>query len=146
MQPIEFTYHKLDENAIENIKTLLNQTDWSPLFQLNIDNQYDFLTETLNGYINKMGKLVTVKIPAKRIIREKWITPVLLKASSKLSNLRRRTHGKSKENPIHDKFKSKRNEYNRALRLAKKTYYEQLFEQCKNDIKATWKAYFQITG
>ena len=37
-----------------------------------------------------------------------------------------------------NKFIEYRNQFNRIKRIAKETYYKQLLEQYKNDIKKTW--------
>ena len=65
------SYRKLDATAIERINTLLLATDWSPLQQLHINDQFDFVNTKLLEYINICAPMKVVKIPAKYVIREK---------------------------------------------------------------------------
>ena len=67
--------------AIERINNLLLATYWSPLQQLHINDQFDFVNTKLLEYINICAPMKVVKIPAKYIIREKWMTKGLLQSS-----------------------------------------------------------------
>ena len=78
------SYRKLDTTAIGRINTLLLATDLSPLQQLHINDQIDFVNTKLLEYINICAPMKVVKIPAKYVIREKWMTKGLLQSSLNL--------------------------------------------------------------
>ena len=87
------SYRKLDTTAIDRINSLLLATDWSPLQQLHINDQFDFLNTKLLEYINICAPIKVVTIPAKYVIREKWITKGLLQSSLNLQIMRKRETG-----------------------------------------------------
>ena len=110
------SYRKLDTTAIDRINTLLLATDWSPLQQLHINDQFECVNTKLLEYINICAPMKVVKIPAKYVIREKWMTKGLLQSSLNLQKMRKRETGKTSSNL----YKSYRNLYNRLVRTAKK--------------------------
>ena len=83
-----------------------------------------------------------VKIPAKYVIREKWMTKGLLQSSLNLQKMRKRETGKSSSNL----YKSYRNLYNRLVRIAKTMHYTALIDIYKGDIAHTWQVLNDITG
>ena len=78
------SYRKLDTTASDRIKILLLPTDWSSLQQLHINDQFDSVNTKLLEYINICAPIIVVKIPAKYVIRENWMTKVLLQSSLNL--------------------------------------------------------------
>ena len=109
------SYRKLDTTAIDRINTLLLATDWSPLQQLYINDQFDFVNTKLLEYINICAPMKVVKIPVKYVIREKWMTKGLLQFSLNLQKMRKRETGKTSSNL----YNSYINLYNRLVRIAK---------------------------
>ena len=75
------SYRKLDTTAIDRINTLLLATDWSSFRQLHINDQFDFINTKLLEYINICAPIKVVKIPAKYVICENWMTKGLLQSS-----------------------------------------------------------------
>ena len=92
------SYRKLDATAIERINTLLLATYWSSLQQLHINDQFDFVNTKLLEYINICAPMKVVKIPAKYVIREKWMTKGLLQSSLNLQKMRKMETGKTSSN------------------------------------------------
>ena len=136
------SYRKLDTTAIDRINTLLLATDWSPLQQLHINDQFDCVNTKLLEYMNICAPMKVVKIPAKYVIREKWMTKGLLQSSLNLQKMRKRETGKSSSNL----YKSYRNLYNRLVRTAKTMHYTALIDRYKGDIAHTWQVLNDITG
>ena len=118
------SYRKLDATAIERINTLLLATYWSPLQQLHINDQFDFVNTKLLEYINICAPMKVVTILAKYVIREKWMTKGLLQSSLNLQKMRKRETGKTSSNL----YKSYRNLYNRLVRIAKTMHYTALID------------------
>ena len=83
-----------------------------------------------------------VKIPAKYVIREKWMTKGLLQSSLNLQKMRKRETGKTSSNL----YKSYRNLYNRLVRIAKTMHYTALIDRHNGDIAHTWQVLNDITG
>ena len=136
------SYRKLDTTAIDRINSLLLATYWSPLQQLHIIDQFDFVNTKLLEYINICAPIKVVKIPAKYVIREKWMTKGLLQSSLNLQKMRKRKTGKTSSNL----YRSYRNLYNRLVRIAKTMHYTALIDIYKCDIAHTWQVLNEITG
>ena len=88
----------------------------------------------------------TVKIPAKHIIKQPWMTSGILKSSHTLDKLYRKSIGRHKQDQKHIDYIKYRNTYNRIKRITKCTYYFDLFKKYKNDIRNTWKILKSIIG
>ena len=73
-KPLTFKCRKLDENAFNNIKTLLCVTDWSCLNNIGIEESYETFVDIIHEYTDIYAPLKTVHIPRKGIIREPWMT------------------------------------------------------------------------
>ena len=114
------SYRKLDTTAIARINSLLLATDWSPLQQLHVNDQFDFVNTKLLEYINICAPIKVVTIPAKYVIREKWMTKGLLQASLNLQKMRKRETGTM--------------------------HYTALIDRYKGDIAHTWQVLNEITG
>ena len=136
------SYRKLDSTAIDRINSLLLATDWSPLQQLHVNDQFDFVNTKLLEYINICAPIKVVTIPAKYVIREKWMTKGLLQSSLNLQKMRKRETGKTSSNL----YRSYRNLYNRLVRIAKTMHYTALIDRYKGDIAHTWQVLNEITG
>ena len=137
-----FEYRKLDTTATDQIINLLHATDWSPLLSLNIEEQFNFVNNTLKEYINICAPTKLATIPAKYAIREQWMSKGLLRSSIHLNKLRKKDIGKS--NSI--RYKLYRNLYNRLVRIAKANYYATLINKYKGDICQTWKVLNEVIG
>ena len=103
------------------------------------------VNEMYNVFINKLEKCVDVHAPMKKLnkkdLKKKskpWITTDIIKLIEFRNKLfRKKKNEKSNENAklLYNKF---RNRVNREMKKAKKIYYNQYFEDNKNDIKKTW--------
>ena len=72
-------------------------------------------------------KITPVKeytINPNKVIKEKWMTPGLMRCSRKQQNLYKRTLIKTINDKDHEKNKQYRNSLKRVLRLAKEQYYK----------------------
>ena len=138
------SFRKLDTTSIDRINTLLLATDWSSLQQLHINDQFDFVNTKLLEYINICAPIKVVKIPAKYVIRENWMTKGLLQSSLNLQSMRKRETDKTNSNL----YKSYRNLYNtkQVVRIAKTMHYTSLIDRYKGDVAKTWQVLNDITG
>ena len=85
-------------------------------------------------------------IPNTCIIRDPWVTKGLLQSSKTLDKL---FHAKLKHSPTHNshnKYIQYRNLFNKTKRVCKHTYYTNLLNLYKDDIKNTWKSIRTLLG
>ena len=72
------------------------------------------------------------------MIREPWMTVGLLKSSSTLDKLFRRSSGRPTGHPTQIKHKQYINMFNHLKRNMKQNYYRDLLNKYKTDIRKTW--------
>ena len=125
----------------KRLKEILSVHDWSHILEMDdANNAYDSFIETINSAIDSI--VSTPKNPNsgyKKNPRSPWLSHSLLKSV----NRKNRLYYKYKLNPTpkaKKKYTDYKNVLTNSLRCAKKNYYSELFESCKNDIKKTWKA------
>ena len=68
-----------DRMKVENREELLNNKDTNESFTI--------FHNTLQKHINDIAPIKTIKIPPKRILRDEWMTPGLLKCTQKQKKL-----------------------------------------------------------
>ena len=90
-----YEFRKLDTAATDRINTLLLGRDWSPLQPLHINDQFDFVNNTLLEYINICAPIKVAKIPAKYVVCENLMTKGLLQFSINLHKLRKKETGQA---------------------------------------------------
>ena len=71
----------MDDDTISNITNELNNIDWAIIDHLNIDDVYTLMVSKIQNALNIHAPEKTIKIPYKKIIRQPWMTPGLLKSS-----------------------------------------------------------------
>ena len=142
--PVTVTSRKLDNTALEGIKEMLSATDWSQLYNLNVGDKFQCISQKVLEHIDIYAPLVTRKIPYQFVMREPWMT--ILCSSITLDKMRKMTTGKNPDKVAVKKFAQYRNIYNYTKRKAKSLYYGNLLEQFKGDMKKTWTTLKKCIG
>ena len=124
--------------AKENITNDLTDINWDFLHNLDVNDAY-------NSFITKLGIIIdthapekNIKIPARFLVRDPWMTGSVINSSRKLSKLYKKAIGKNKLHPEYVKYVNYRNTYNKLKRTMKQTYYNDLFQKYKHNIRETW--------
>ena len=145
-QPLKIQYRPIDDKAYFNISEHLENTEWTYLTNLQTNEAWESFQSKITEAIELFAPIKTVKIPAKHIIKQPWMTSGILKSSHTLDKLYRKSIGRHKQNQKHVDYIKYRNTYNRIKRITKRTYYFDLFKKYKNDIRNTWKILISIIG
>ena len=142
-----FSFRKIDNDSTNDIKRLLQATDWWNMHCLCVDEQSEFLSSKIQEYIDLCVPLKkTVTIGHRYVIHEKWwITKGLLKSSLNLNKLRSKI-SKNNNNVSIIEYKMYRNLYNRLIRIAKAAYYSEQIEQHRGNISKTLKIINKLLG
>ena len=70
------------------INDRMKAENWEGLLHNKVTNEsFTILHSTLQRHINDIAPIKTIKIPPKRILRDEWMTPGLLKCTQKQRNL-----------------------------------------------------------
>ena len=76
--------------------------------------------------------------PRKCLIEKPWLTRSLLKSIKKKNILYKQSLQKPSTDP-ELKYKKYKNKLNQSLRLAQRFHYETKLEECKSNMKSTWR-------
>ena len=109
------------------MSSTLHNIDWQYLDNMTTTQEtYTNFSHTLNNIIDHMAPERIIKIPSTRIIRDPWMTRVLIISSRTLKKLYKNKIRKDKTHHHHHKYIKYRNLYNKFKRKAKLTYYTDL--------------------
>ena len=131
------TFRDKSAKHMQDFKSALENTNWG-LSDINDSN------EMYNSFLNKYVSIYNACFPLKRVkarkcvIEKPWLTRSLLKSIKRKSILYRQ----SLQKPSTDrelKYKKYKNKLTQSLRLAKRLYYETKLEECKSNMKSTWR-------
>ena len=130
--PKDILCRPMDDDKITNITNELNNIDWAVMDHLNIDDAYTLMVSKIQN------ALKTIKIPYKKILRQPWMTPALLKSSQTKRIMYKKCLGKSKESQTYQNCIKYRNTYNRLKRTSKQNYYASELTKYKYNPNTTW--------
>ena len=138
-QPMEFKYRPMSEQSLFNIKNALDNKDWSFLQELDTNTAYTECGNYLRNITDIFAPEKTAKIPSKYTIREQWMKKGLMKSSYSIQKRYRNCKDKDRYSIEYLEYIRYRNLYNKLKRIAKNSYFTQLFETRKENSKQTWK-------
>ena len=112
----------------------------------NWNNNCPDINNKYNDFIWRLGECVNRHAPIKKMNKREYnlkSKPWITKNIQQKIIHRNRLFVKKKNNPNDDYIKKVynqfRNSVNRDIKSSKKSYYSNYFENCKNDMKKTWK-------
>ena len=145
-QPLEFQCRKLSEEALLNIKTYLVQNDWTSVDNLDPNDGYNALISRITDALNLYAPIKMIRIPAKYVINEPWMTKGLMKSSRTCDKMYSKVLGLDKNSEKYMKYKKFRNLYNSLKRRGKITYYKDKISTYYNDSRQLWKTLNHLIG
>jgi len=145
-QPLTVKSRLLNDTKITLIKDSILETDWDSMNSMSTDEAYAYFISKLNETLDTHAPERDIKIPHKQIIRDDWMTPGLQKSCMTRDKLLRKCTGKPENHPSYQKFKSYRNALKKIQRKAKQSFYHNLLDMYKDNIKKTWNTLNKIIG
>ena len=145
-EPLIFKHRPISEVATRYITSALQNTDWTYLHQLDVNNAFREITKQPNCVIIFFAPGKNVNIKSKYVVRNLWMTKGLMKSSITSNKLYRKCIGKSRVHPTYIRYVNYRNLYNKLKQTSKITYYANLFNTSKNDSKKTWQLLKTMIG
>ena len=144
--PLIFRCRNLKDSDYPLFESQLNEVDWSNcLCDKSPDEAFNLFSETITECLDIIKPEHEIKISPKRVIRELWITPGIIKSSSQLSNLYKSAHLGTNTAAI-ETYKLKRNILNKLSRKSKTQYFIGELAKHMNNSKKLWKFINVITG
>ena len=129
-------FRNMSSNNLSNFCNLIAETDWTDITRENDANlQATLFIDKLYQIFNSCFPLMTKYITLKRLNRP-WLTSAILKSIDTKHKLYKRV----KQNTFNEQeYITYKNRLKQLIRLSKKQYYSSKFNQCKNNVKQTWK-------
>ena len=133
--------HFNDSDLVDEIRSI----DWSTI----LPDSHD-VNALFNSFYLKLSIIVDKHVPLKKLQKKEikfmskpWITPAI-KVSIDVKNNLYKNYLKTRSPYLHSKFKFYRNKLNHLLRISKRIYYNDFFNNNINNMKNTWKGIRQI--
>ena len=134
-----------NENFLMDVQTELEGIDIMAALnsESDIDTNYGKFSEIVEGAISKFTTSKTVKPNKYNHKHSPWITQGILISIKYRDNLFMKSRKTSRGTTHYETLKTNLKTYNKILKKtiirAKAHYYTTAFNNCKNDVKATWK-------
>ncbi len=104
----------------------------------NVHERYNSLLSRLEACVERHAPIRKLNKKEVKIQNKPWITPIIKKIDQRNS-----IFTKLKKEPenhlLRETYKTARNIINRDIKTSKKNHYLKYFEDCKNNMKKTWK-------
>jgi len=152
--PKYITINTYNIRALSNLKEELNTIDYSNILDLSLnanpDKNYELFLETLSTAIDKHLPTKIVKFDKKRHKKSDWITSEIIKSINYRDKMYKNLRTATMRNEECTILKQNLKVYNailkKAIKEAKKSYYDNCFMRVKNDTKRTWSIINSILG
>ena len=135
--------HFNDSDLVDEIRSI----DWSTILLDSHD-----VNALFNSFYSNLSNIVDKHVPLKKLQKKEnkfmskpWITPAI-KVSIGIKNNLYKNYLKTRSLYFHSKFKFYRNKLNHLLRISKRMYYKDFFNNNINNMKNTWKGIRQIVN
>jgi hypothetical protein len=145
-QPIIIKYRALDNTAIDNIKSELDNINWDILDTYHLNEAVNFLSTKILITLDLHAPEKTRLISRKNQLRQPWMSSALLNSSKSSDKLFKKSLGKPADSDAHIKYITYRNLFNKAKRASKLNYYSDLLTEYKHDSRKTWSVLNTLTG
>ena len=148
--PKYITYRPLTDYSVTVFNQVLNNADWSGV--LSSDNPCEAYSLFINKYLTLLNQTIpekTVRFNKNKHKIQPWITRGILKShktKNKLFNKLQGYHNQLFYKIKLDEYTAYRNIYNNVIRMAKKNYWHDQFEQSIGNMKETWKNINLVTN
>ena len=137
---------KQTSHSITKFREYLNQENIMSKIDIcthsNPNTNYDMLNNILETGMKTYMPCKKVKFNKKKHRKSKWITSGIIRSVNFRNKLYQRLKSVDTDDAMHNTLYTNLKTYNRILkkiiREAKKSYYESVLMNCKNDIKNTW--------
>lgn len=140
--PKFISYRIITEETIRSFNTELAITDFSKIY---IDDPSEAYFEFLNIFTTLRDKhmpLVTKRFNKYKHKINPWITKGILKSlktKDKLHSKLRKTKTEIQRERLKEKYSAYKMIYDTVVKRAKQLYWENKFDECRNDMKLTWQ-------
>ena len=134
---------KNDDSAINALYGALQENNWNEIYDMNDANEsYNNFLDNFTNMYNEHCPVKKVKLTQNKDFKP-WFTKGLQNACKKKNNLYAR-YLKTKSTKDLSRYKNYKNKLTSILRNCKKTYFDKILKEQKNNMKGTWKILNEI--
>ena len=144
-EPLEITTRDITPSKLFELNNMIDQKVQLPTTDRSVDENFNLLHDQLLDCINEVCPEKIITIPAKRVIREPWISKGLIKCSSK-QLLLYRAFLHDKYTLTETKYLNYRNTLKKVKRRCKIDYYHNKCSEFRQNTKKLWKIINQVKG
>ena len=130
---VTFRIHK--QEYIDKFLQELSSTNWQSGEIQCVNSMTSYFVTKLNDAYKRCFPLKTKQVGLKRL-QKPWLTPAILKSIKTKSNYFKLYKLGLISKQVNNQY---RNKLTTIIRQAKELYYRRAFENCRNDIKETWR-------
>ena len=138
-EPLTITSRQLKEKNISLINHELENIDWHTLLKSeSVSDNFELFHSKIMQVVDRISPEKNYTIPAKKVIKEPWLTTGLLKCVKKQGKLYKEfLKNRTVETDL--KYKTYRNTLQRIKRKCKRTYYYNQCNDHRSNTKKLWK-------
>ena len=127
------------EENLTNFYTSLSQVDWSNVVVgQDPDIQFNAFASEYNTHFEECFPLKIIKLNRSNKSMTPWISKGLLGSIKKKNRLYKKLI-KNTTSARESQYKAYKNKLNHLIGIAKQSYYDNKFEQAKDNLKETWR-------
>ena len=144
-EPIEITCRDIKPPNIKILNDRISNEISIPHTLNNVNEKFNCVHNQLMDLVEEVCPEKVITIPAKRVIREPWVSKSLLKCSTK-QRLLYKNFLKDKTKCNETKYKNYRNVLKKVKRKCKRDYYYSKCTEFRQNTKKLWQVINQIAG
>jgi hypothetical protein len=140
--PKFITYRCINELSLNNFRKELKETNFSSVYVDNPSQSYSNFLHIITSLRDKHMPIITKRFNRYRHKINPWITKGIitsLKNKDKLANKIKKLKNQTNLEILKNKYVNYNRIYLNVIRKAKQLYWENKFNECKSDMKNTWK-------
>ena len=139
-EPKKIHTRRLNPLNITKINERLHGIDREALLDTHdTEMSYNIYQKSISSILDEISLVKEFTINSNKALKEKWMTPGLMKCTMKQKNLCKRTLKKSSNDMDHEKYREYRNSLKQVLRRVKEQYYREKCVEYKRNTSKLWK-------
>ena len=134
-----------NKRNVEQFEKLVDEILWDDVYIYDDAEQaYQSFLKSFNSVFNMCFPLVSKQANKANAFRKPWFTTGLHKSLKAKNKLYKKYIGNPSPTNVTNYKKKYCNKYNNLIRIAKKRYYSEKFNDASNNLKTTWGVINQL--
>ena len=144
--PLILKTRHIDDEKLNKMSGKLTGLDWSHLKNTDCENGFNVVHDKIKMCLDDIAPETTVRISAKRIIREPWVTAGIRKSGMELNKLHKTARFLPRDDHRYIQYLDYRKYFHKIKQVSKMTYFRQKFIDFKDNSILLWKTINEALG